>query len=512
MNTNKDIIIVAGPSAAGKTHALNIIRQLADALVISYERNVISDAQFLLKRVKVDDTLQGFHHTHEWVLENNNHKHTKGKQEIPFTTISNYLADSKYFDFFQSLSQLPKNGNLWLVEWAGGLNKFEEKNSPLHYRYSFERIGAMLQAGILSTEWLQRVKAIIHPVTKGPLRKRLNHSKTIPTSEEIIRGTASWPLSENAMTLYSKDDFPNIERLFQKNNISDIYHIKNNGTNDYTTEVEKVARSILIQPEIRHLNKSDDRDIILVVGRPTAGKKTILNNLYISAQNFRINHQQQYISDVDVVIRKVYEDDAKGGYNHYHDWCKNKTNGHNHNNGEPHMPFVITSNDLGNDIWAEYFTTLNLLPRTGKTWFVEWTGGANTLSSDEIAAQIDMSFRKTGELIKKDLLQANWLQRIQAIIHPMPKNDQSNQYIQVDEIDQIKALEKIKPFVISPEKNDTVLQIFGKDDFFEIEKLFHEAHVPNIYHFEHESKETLQTYAQKITNMSLYPYIGKFSP
>lgn len=499
MLTNRDIIIIAGPSGCGKSYTAKVLRDMMDFYGIHYEQEAITDAQSLLKRVQIDDILKGLNHYHQWYTNKlGGHTHTKKKPKVPFTTIGNILIDGKYVDFFQKLEQLPKTGKFWFVEWMGGINTNVSNKSPFHYTYSFEKVDQLLRFGNLPSSWLQRVYIVIHPVTARAVRRKLNKKRSLPTKEEIKLGTASWPMSEEAMNFSGKDDFSKIKKLFNESQAIGPFEVKNNGDEKYKDNITGITKDIFLTKFYISPRKKEQKDIILVAGRICSGKKTILDTLYKTAKKWNIGYNYHYLSDTEAILAKIREDDRNGGFRHYHPWSKS-LNGHTHAHGEPIAPFVITSNELIYEMWRNYFTKLNTLPKTKKLWFVELTGGVN-IATDETISHIDRSFKKIGDLMVKNILPTDWLERVYGVLHPMADDIIVKHF---DEGEHIHMLEGIKKDIVSPQKNETIYKVFGKDDFFEIGKILHKKSIPYIYHFQNEGKESFEVVTEKITNVIL---------
>jgi hypothetical protein len=243
--TQKDIIIVTGCNAVGKTTATNYLRNLASSRKIPYENKIIADSQCLLEAMEKDDKKKGLHHTHDWCKSHSTgHRHDKDHLIFPFTVIDNGLPDNMRKTFFKKLAKLPQKNTYWFVEWAGGVNIHPD--SPVNYSYAYVKY--MLEKGLLQDKWLKRVKAIIHVTAEKEIRFTLNKQRKIPFSvrpEAIEEGTAFWQKNEQVLDFYGKDDFSQIEELFLSENIA-VHKIENNGNCSFFENLEKIADTVFL--------------------------------------------------------------------------------------------------------------------------------------------------------------------------------------------------------------------------------------------------------------------------
>jgi len=243
--TQKDIIIVTGCNAVGKTTASNYLRNLATSYKIPYESKIIADSQCLLEAMEEDDKKRGLHHTHGWCESHGTgHRHDKDQPIFPFTVTDNELPDKMRKTFFKKLANLPKTNKYWFVEWAGGVNIHPD--SPVNYSYAY--VKSMLEKGFLHDKWLKRVKAIIHITAEKDIRFALNKRRKIPflvCPEAIEEGTAFWQKNEHVLDFYGKDDFSEIEGLFLSENIT-IKMVQNTGSDCFFESLEIIAKKIFV--------------------------------------------------------------------------------------------------------------------------------------------------------------------------------------------------------------------------------------------------------------------------
>jgi hypothetical protein len=241
----RDIIIVTGRNAVGKTTASNYLRKLATLHNIPYESRIIADSQCLFEEMEKDDRAHGLHHTHDWCRpEEQSHIHDLDQPVFPFTVTDNALPNRMRKRFFKKLTKLPSTDKFWFVEWAGGVNTNANKSID----YSYSQVKFMLERGKLPYKWLKRVQAVIHVTAEDEVRFALNKQRSVPFSacpEAIEKGTAFWQKNERVLEFYGKDDFFEIEGLLENAGIS-ICMIENNGNSYFFENLEKVANKIFL--------------------------------------------------------------------------------------------------------------------------------------------------------------------------------------------------------------------------------------------------------------------------
>jgi hypothetical protein len=244
----RDIIIITGCNAVGKTTASNFLRKWANRHKIPYENDFISDSQCLFEAMQRDDQTGGLHHTHDWcAIDTQGHSHDRNQPVFPFTVIDNELPNKMRSEFFTNLTKLPKNGKLWFVEWAAGVNTNPRNDPTFSIDYSYATINSGLQAGHLSKSWLIRAKAILHLLADNHIRCELNKKRPAPSSVHIKtleKGTAFWQKDEKVLRFYGSDDFSEVELLLKEACIP-IHTVINDGGSSFYKYLETVANSLL---------------------------------------------------------------------------------------------------------------------------------------------------------------------------------------------------------------------------------------------------------------------------
>src|SRR6266487_4630805 len=223
IGNQRDIIIVTGCNAIGKTTTTNYLREWASKQNIPYEKSIIADSQCLFEAMQKDDRTHGLHHTHDWCEPGDQghvHDHVIDRPVFPFTVTDNELPDRMRKSFFKKLAKLPSTNKFWFVEWAGGVNI--KPDSPINYSYS--HVKCMLEKGNIPATWLKRVKAVIHVTATNEVRFALN---------------------KQILGFYDEDDFSEIEVLLGNAGIT-ISMIKNNGSSSFFEDLETVANKIFL--------------------------------------------------------------------------------------------------------------------------------------------------------------------------------------------------------------------------------------------------------------------------
>lgn len=238
----RDTILVVGPSAGGKTEALNIIRELVEYLGLPQVYKPLSDSHTILKRVEEDDRENyGRGHYHDWTTDKwNGHEHRDyiSQPMIPFTLSGNIVAHNFIRDFFLNLKDLPQTKQLRYAELSGGANINDFSDPASQTDLSFATMDMLLRRGMFPQEGLQRVLAVIHPQTDDDVRFMRNRSRTTPTQAEIDLGTASWQLSKEGMNIFGKDDFFYLEPLLSESRIPHVYTVVNDDGPILRAEIE----------------------------------------------------------------------------------------------------------------------------------------------------------------------------------------------------------------------------------------------------------------------------------
>ncbi len=247
IGTKRDIIIVTGCNAAGKTTTTNYLREWANLRNIPNENKIVADSQCLFEAMQLDDQAGGLHHTHDWcTTDSQGHSHHLDQPVFPFTVIDNELPVTMRLQFFMKLTALPKTGKLRFVEWAGGVNTNPPDDPTSLIDYSYSKVKDMLQEESLADGWLKRVKAVIHVKADYDVRLYLNGHRSIPTSaqpEAFEKGTAFWLKDERVLRFYGHDDFAEIEDLFQACNIP-VHSLVNDGRNHFYECLETIANTL----------------------------------------------------------------------------------------------------------------------------------------------------------------------------------------------------------------------------------------------------------------------------
>lgn len=249
IGNERDIIIVTGCNAVGKTTTTNYLRDQANLRNLPHENKIVADSQCLFEAMQLDDHTGGLHHTHDWcITDTQGHSHPLDQPIFPFTVTDNELPDTMRRHFFTKLTALPKTGKLWFAEWAGGINTNPPDDPTSLIDYSYLKVKGMLQEERLPDGWLKRVKAVIHVKANSDVRIALNQRRTIPSSaypEALQGGTAFWKKDERVLRFYGRDDFDEIKDRFQSVNVP-IHTIENDGESCFFQYLEILASTLFL--------------------------------------------------------------------------------------------------------------------------------------------------------------------------------------------------------------------------------------------------------------------------
>jgi|GEM_PF-3013551 len=203
----RDTIIVTGPSASGKTAALNFLRDvIPNEYRLPHEFAPLSDSHTILEQVKRDDSRGALNHYHPSEHGGLGHSHENGLGVTPFTLAGRDIGFAFMRDFFVALKELPHDGKIKYAEWSGGRNMNETSDPASKTDIAFSTIVEKLKTW--PSEGLDRVMGILHISTDPKVRFSLNEGRSTPTDEQVRLGLASWELSKTAMQIFGEDDFP----------------------------------------------------------------------------------------------------------------------------------------------------------------------------------------------------------------------------------------------------------------------------------------------------------------
>ena len=248
---------------------------------------------------------------------------------------------------------------------------------------------------------------------------------------------------------------------------------------------------------IPHLEK----DVVLIVGQNSVGKTTAFRYLTQFAQRQGIQYEADPVSDFFFLLNQTLKDDETGGFCHYHDWSEGRGCGHSHDHGEAKIPFVITHNELVDGMHDDFLNTITHLPRSGKLWFVEWTGGVNTNPLGKPVSQVDFSFDRIVKKLHEGCLPFEWIERVHAIIHISA--EKATRYIFNVKDTKHQPLE-IFSGQVSARRVETVLELFGRDDFSSIEPMFNETRIKYIFDVYNKGDEQFYANLETIGELIFY--------
>lgn len=248
---NRDLILVIGSTATGKTRILTEIRNYVAMQSIPQKTAALSDAQTIVEHMLLDDERGGHNHYHEeWCHNASSHIHDADHPPIPefqfpFTVTSDVIPTNMLSDFFDRLQRLPHTGELRYAEFAGGVNINPTDDLASKADLSYERANYLFRTGVFPKEGLRRVLAVIHPVMDFSLRLQLNRNRTLITNRELYEGTKSFVLSDTVMHTFGEDDAEALFPLFREMGIPFMRTFRNEGTPEVLDEITRFSEPIL---------------------------------------------------------------------------------------------------------------------------------------------------------------------------------------------------------------------------------------------------------------------------
>lgn len=245
MNYTKDIVLIIGQNAVGKTTAFRYLSWLAEQRGIGYEPEPISDFFFLLKQTLLDDGRGGFYHYHSWSKGKGcGHSHENGEATIPFAVTHNDLVDGMQAEFLQTLTLLPQLEKLQFVEWTGGINTNPLEEPASQADFSFSRISKKVKKDLLAIQWIKRVRAVIHISAGTTTRFFFNTKDSDYQSVQILSGRASARRISTVLQLFGQDDFARLEPIFKKAGVPFIFNVYNRGDDEFYKDLRLIGNEI----------------------------------------------------------------------------------------------------------------------------------------------------------------------------------------------------------------------------------------------------------------------------
>jgi hypothetical protein len=245
MDYTKDIVLIIGQNAVGKTTAFRYLIWLAKQRGIVYEPEPISDFFFLLKQTLMDDEQGGFRHYHSWSPEKScGHSHKNGGATIPFAVTHNEIVDGMQEEFLQAITLLPRLEKLRFVEWTGGININPPEELVSRVDFSFKRVSKKIKEGLLAIQWLERVYAVVHISADTTTRFFFNTKDSEDQSAQILSGQASARRISTVLNLFGEDDFFSIETCFRDAGVRFIFNVFNKGDREFYKDLRRISSMI----------------------------------------------------------------------------------------------------------------------------------------------------------------------------------------------------------------------------------------------------------------------------
>lgn len=241
---DRNLIIVPGPFASGKTHTIGKIQDFFFDHNLWYDKP-ITDSVYIEEALEADHRYNdGVNHMHEGQKQPEKHKHYPGEPNLQFSVTGSYIPDWMFTRFFHDLSRDWPKDKLYVVEWGGGVNTNAPEHPASHADYSFTTHVERLRSGVYDTGWLSHVLMVIHPMAPdGAFRAELNDRRKgrDPTRAEIEAGMRSWFIPEAGMNITGHNDFLDVIPTLENMGLSGRIHvISNDGSNEYDRELRRI--------------------------------------------------------------------------------------------------------------------------------------------------------------------------------------------------------------------------------------------------------------------------------
>lgn len=246
MKKLKDFLLLVGVTSTGKTTSTEILKEFARSKNIPHEKRTLSDAQSIIRSVKEDDELGGYHHTHTWCIDKNNgHHHKNDEPIVPFIVTDNVIPEKMMRDFFKCLETTPITGKIYFVEWAGGINTYPKSDVLSKIDFSYTKTHKLIKNGTLPHKWLDRVISIIHLLANDDTRLLLN--KKTPSFVDTAQAPyqVGWKRDEVTLRFFGSDDYGSsgLRTSFNKRGIK-TYKIKNDASIAFYGKLKRISERI----------------------------------------------------------------------------------------------------------------------------------------------------------------------------------------------------------------------------------------------------------------------------
>ncbi len=243
----RNIILVTGPFAGGKTELIVHLKTVFDSRGILFEPTPVSDSQYVVAAVERDhQETGGIHHIHQEGDAPAPHAYDAPTEPLTFINVSPQMQQWMFENFFEDLSRPRDPGTHVFAELAGGRNATSSELLTARNDYSYESIAHEFRHGTYATGWIERVALIVHIQTDYTLRDYLNEERRDGafTLGQDTKGERSRPLPQPVMLFTRDDDFEFMERYLHAEHGLDgrVVTVKNDGT---PTFFETATRTVL---------------------------------------------------------------------------------------------------------------------------------------------------------------------------------------------------------------------------------------------------------------------------
>lgn len=234
----RNIILITGPFADGKTKLIQALQAEFAMRRVPFESKVITDATYLLEAIAWDDQVnRGVNHMHSETGLPVAHSHNGSAPDYDFVATGRAIQEYMFAHFFDELSVTRPSDRYYFAELAGGRGIHPETHPAVLNDYSYLSMVSQMTMGRYKSAWTRDVAYVIHPHAPYESRRAWNEDRRLhpPGEVEIAKGFVSWPVPDVVMRNTGIDDFEELQTFLESQGVppSRIETIENNGGPDF---------------------------------------------------------------------------------------------------------------------------------------------------------------------------------------------------------------------------------------------------------------------------------------
>jgi hypothetical protein len=271
----RDIILVTGATATGRTTICNFLAIAAEIAGVPYEQHFITDWEAALETIRRDDLFGGHKHYHPWCMLVDGHTHDHNEPFAPFIIHDDSLVQEIWLRLFGQLTEMEYSEKYIFVVLTAGINTLSVSHPAYAVDRSYKRIFTMLQQEQLPSKWLSRVHAVVHVRADFATRCMLNEKNRYLPNPLLRFVYESSKKMQEVLMAYGKDDFEHAYPVCTEYTIPSIFSIINDGTQCFFESVACLGSS-LFSPEPY---TEPAMNGILFLGTSSSGKTTFITHL-----------------------------------------------------------------------------------------------------------------------------------------------------------------------------------------------------------------------------------------